>query len=550
MRRDLFLTAALGLAIFPGFAAPDPPAWGTGGESVIRDPKGETRLYTKESAGTALLNGSLVQYEEDKFPGTIVWGENNEVYVKDIIATMATDTYVKGIVEGDMITFEAGQLVEYVEPEDYDGVNGYGVGVGVARTEVNGNNVDFTYDPSVAEFRMKIAEDGSLSLVLPGEPFDGKTPPEYVLCYFYTDDFQFIGFSDYYQTYYPETYRVIEMPEGVETEQYVFVDEFDYANLVDVAYTDEYLYIRGLNLMMPESVVRAKIDGNKAVISQDEYMGIYMDLMFIFTKVYVANPDYNESKPGSIPYIAAPADMGYTLTLDREGGKITADTEGVYLSFQPGDDYAETLTFLSQFVLTYQSSPTGTPANPSRLKYLDNWVAYQGFADFQFNISNYSKEGTLLDVEHLYYQVLANGEPVIFGQRLAENLLGYEDEIYQYVPKNQRWLPYEFTNGIDIDKFGNSFDIGIYVPDVKTIGVQTLYIYDGVETYSDIVTLDVETGEIIETPASVDLIPESEIVKTEYYTLGGVKVANPDKGIYIKRVVYSNGKTSSVKVVY
>lgn len=279
-----------------------------------------------------------------------------------------------------------------------------------------------------------------------------------------------------------------------------------------------------------------------------------MNLMYIFTRVLTDNPAYNPILPGKEPaYIYAPADTGFTLTIDREGGKITADTPGVYLSFQPDtDNYEDALFFLSQFTLTYQKDSAGTPANPSHLKYSEEWVYYYGFSDFQFNISNYSNEGTLLDTEHLYYQVVVNGEPVIFGERLVTNLLGFEDVAYEKVPGSQRWLPYDFINGRDIEKWGNIFDIGIYVPDVKTIGVQSLYNYEDTFTYSDMVTLDVATGEIMETPSGVErVMPDADFSGTlNVYDLKGTKVMSTDdaselrklpKGLYIingKKVLF------------
>lgn len=534
------------------YADTDNPSWGSGGETVIRDPKGTTKLYTKEAAGTAVFANQLNLYEEDNFPAEIVWGENNEVYVKDIISTMPMDTYVKGEINGDMITFEAGQLVEYVSPEEYDGVHGYGIGVGVARSEIEGEIINFEYDPSISEYSLKMEKDGTLSLVLPGEPFDGQNVPEYMLCLFYTDDFQFIGFSDFYQIYHPEEYQLVTMPEGVTPEPYVFIDEYDFADFAYVAYTDDYLYIQGLNPMMPQSVVRAKIDGNKATIAQNEYMGVYLDLMFIFTKILIDNPDYDAGNSRSEPFIYAPSDMGFTLTLDRENGKIYADTPGVYLIFQPDEDtYENGLCQLGQFTLTYQSTLAGTPANPSHLRFYTDLVYYYGFANFQFNLSNYAKEGTLLDTSCLYYQVIVNDEPIIFGEQLVTNLLGFEDIAYEHVPGMQRWLPFDFFNGHDIDRvLGNIFDIGIYVADVKTIGVQSLYVYDDKYTYSDIVTLDVATGEITTSTTGINTVTDSPVVGEEYYTLGGLKVDKPGKGVFIKRMKHADGKVSVSKVVY
>lgn len=556
------------------YGAP-PTREGTDENGLITEPVGETRLYSKTSAGTAVLGNNLIMYE-DEFPAEVVWGEGNDVYFKDILSTAPTDTYVKGELDGDMITFKTGQIVEHIVDGPYE----YDMAIAIARTEFKPTTVDFFLDESITEYSVKVNKDGSMDLVLPGEPFNGEEPTEYVLCLYYADDNSFAGFSDFYQTYTPEDLVEIKMPFGVEPEQYVYVDDFDYASFVNVAYTDNYIYIEGLDPMMPESVVRAKIEGDKAIIPQNQYQGIYMGMFFIFTRILADNPEFNEKDPKSEPFIYLPEDQGFELKFDREAGKIYADTPGVYLVFQPAEDkYDNALCLLGEFTLTYQATSEGIPANPSRLQFRMDWVTYQGYADFMFNISNYSKEGHLLDVEGLYYSVIVNDERVIFGEQVLVDY--YDDSVtaYRGVPERQMWLPFLFNNNEDIFKLStNEFDIGIYVQDVKTIGVQSMYRHDDVFTYSDIVTLDVETGEIHTTPGdnggsdnpggdnpggdnpggddpgqgdddnnAVEVIGDSGVQSVEYFTLSGIKVDNPRNGIFVKRIKQSNGKVTVSK---
>ena len=520
-------------------------------DDVIWEAEGTKKLYSKSSAGTALFYGAIELYK-DVFPAEMVWGDNDEVYVKNILSTIPSESYVKGTLKDGVITFQAGQLVDYIEEE---GFPPYGLAVGVGRTVVNEQNdtYDFVLDPSITEFQIKVEKNGSMNLVLPGEPFNGEEPTEYILCLYYTDDNQFAGFSDFSQQYKPVDYEIVRMPFGVPQEQYVYIDDFDYASFVNVAWSDDYLYLQGLDPMIPEGVVKAKIDGNTATIAQNQYVGIYMGLSYIFTKVALDNPNYDIFDPSTDPYIFAPADQGYVLTFDRDKGEIMSDKPGIYLSFQPDEDnFWNVNCFLSDFVMKYQATAAGTPANPVPVRYFDAQAGYWGYTDFQFKISNYSTEGHLLDVEHLFYQVLVNGEPIIFGERTLINLNGEEAVAYVGVPEEQRWLPYLFSNDDDITKWSSSeFDVGIYVPDVKTLGVQSLYLYDGVATYSKLMTLDVETGEITESDGSgaVESIYQAEVKDVEYFTLSGVKVKNPQNGIFVKRTIYSDGKVTASKLL-
>lgn len=525
-----------------------------GPESVITDAQGEEKLYYKKAAGTFLFFGELNLYEEDAFPASIVWGENNEVYVKDILGTYTNDTYIKGTLDGDRITFPTKQIIEYIVDEEYH--EEYGIGIGIIRTEIDEEEdlINFYYDPSFESFEMTLNKKGGLDLVLPGQPFNGEDVPEYILGAYYTDEDRFNGFSDFFQTYTPTQLQTISMPFGVEPEPYVFIDEFDFADLVEVAYTDSYIYIRGLDPMIPKGVVRAKINGDTAVIDQNEYLGIYFGIHYIFTKVWLDNPDYDEADEQSFPYVMADPSVGFHLTFNREEGWIKADTPGVYLSFQPDENSLDNANcMISMFTLRHQESNLGTPANPTRLKYLyqDNLVAYYGYADFQFNISNYSTEGTLLDSDYLLYRIFVNGEPLVFRNEWVEGLNGEIVEAYRKVPGEQWWISFNFDNGNDITKFfTNEFDVGIYEPDVKTLGIQTMYIYpDSPVTYSQVVTLDVETGTVTVGPSSVTAVSDAPVVKTEFFNLSGQKVEKPSKGILIQRDIHSDGTLSSRKII-
>ena len=511
---------------------------------VITTVEGTSKLYNKHSVGTFVLNGIMAQYM-DEFPATVVWGEDDTIFIQDILSTVATGNYVKGTVSGNRINVPTNQTLDFYEEE------GYGINIGVLFTDINEDQVDFYYDPTITEFSYIINEDGSLSLDLPGRQFDGNLPPEYVIGIYYTDDNSFLGFCDYNQEYVVTDLTQIKMPEDADVEAYVLIDEFNYASLVDVAYVGDKLYIRGLSAMLPEGTIMARVEGNKAYVDQNEYLGIYFDQYFIMTKVLYDNPDYNEEDESSLPFLMAPSNVKFTLDIDKEAKTISAKEDGVYLSFQPDeDDYFNSVTVLGKFDLKYQSTTSGVPANPTKLKYTTEFASQQGFNDFFFTLSNFSTEGNLLNTETLYYRIFIDDEPLIFGEEIGLNLLDEEVTMYYGVPDQQIYMVYPFNNNNDIFKFSdNEFDIGIYVEGVTTIGVQAMYMNEGEKTFSDIVTLDVETGEIIE-DSGVEEISMSPVVKTEYFNISGRRVSYPEKGIYIVREIRKNGKVTTRKVIF
>ena len=86
--------------------------------------------------------------------------------------------------------------------------------------------------------------------------------------------------------------------------------------------------------------------------------------------------------------------------------------------------------------------------------------------------------------------------------------------------------------------------------------------YTNVEVYLNAIVEDIVKGQNADAEESVDeYFPQhvtagissptisSEIEKIEYYTLDGVKLNAPTKGINIRKITYANGKTASDKVI-
>lgn len=511
-------------------------------------PKGDIVNYNKKSVGTWLFGGMYLSLYEDEFPATVIWGNDNKVYFRNILSTFPYETYAEGVYSDGVITVPTGQMVAEEEGADY------AYNLGVFRTVPDGDDaVYFELDEDIESITFTVDADGTITLELPCDPFDGVNPPEYVMGFYFSDNYDFSGYCDFSQVYTKLDLELVTIPEDAEIMQYAYVDEFSYASIVEVAEYEGYLYIRGLNSMLPEATIKAKIEGDKAIVAQNEYLGVYFDMYYIFTKVLLDNPDYDEEDDESMPFIFAPSSEGFVLKLDRDGRRIYADTEGVYLSYHcDAEDFLNSLGLYGIFELKYQESFAGVPANPVDLEYHEEWVDMQGWNDFFFTISNFSKDGTLLDVEKLYYRVFVDGEPVVFYQHVGENLLGDEAVLYPDVPVKVELLPFLFNNNEDIFKFSlNAFDVGIYKFVEETIGVQSVYYFNDVFTCSDIVTLNLETGEITATPDTGVKTPEAEgeIVAITYYTVDGRPLSGPLKGICIRVDTYSNGLQTAKKVI-
>ena len=68
-------------------------------------------------------------------------------------------------------------------------------------------------------------------------------------------------------------------------------------------------------------------------------------------------------------------------------------------------------------------------------------------------------------------------------------------------------------------------------------------------TESDIITLDIDSGDVNETPSGVESIAGSKINSKVYYDMNGRQVVNPGNGIYILKTTLEDGNVKTKKVV-
>ena len=482
---------------------------------VIYSPKGEMKPYTKTVVGLDWGES----FHEDACT-CIVFGDNNEIYFRDIVlrvASMGFGSYVKGEINGGVITVPVPQtLVDY---------GGYGREVALMEKDSSGEwivsdipEITYTYNENT----------GVIMSSLPG------TPGQYAIGVKWTFDAIWNQIGDYVQVYTPYDGEFMTVPEGVTLEEYYYNDGY-YAYPVEIGVDNDDLYIQGLSLASPSAVVKAKIDGNKGYIPQNELLGTVMGY-FIWTKMMVPDP--------ALGWALVPSDETYGLEIDLENKTIKSSDPSQILIFNCEYDRVFYLDGFNDFVLSVQTSYAGTPQNPFGVSFDgEDFRDYYGIFGFNFNLSNISQEGTVLDTSYLYYSIFIDGDIYDF-----EELEGLYGIMYPGVEGIVSEMPFDFINGYDIDATSNTGRfIGIYPDGVTTIGVQAIYKYDGKTTCSDIVTYNVDTDEI--TVSGVESVKSDEIADIRYYDFNGKEISHPDKGMYIVRIILKDGRMITKKIV-
>lgn len=482
---------------------------------VIFDAEGAPVYYNLDVTGG--MYGDPFEYEGSV--ATIIYGEDNEVYFYDLMADAGFGTFTKGVKSEDKIIVELPQMAYY-----YDG---YGYGYMIALLEVNANG-EATMVEGNAEFL--VYDDGDIVMDLPQ---DG----DYALGLVFSDDLSDAGLYYTSMVYSPLDEEVAVIPEGVETEIYYFNDGV-YGHPAQVAFDDEYLYIQGLEELLPSfSVILAELNGNQAIIPQNEFVGVYYTYLN-YTKAVELT-----SKGG---YKLLGEDAVVTLDIDFTNKVITYAEGSPLLCINADMDELFELAIYDEFILKVQDSFAGVPKNPSNLEYLDDYLDFYGYYSFMFTIPNVSTDGDVLSNQDLYYRIFIDGDLYEFVEEYDDDL-GYN--IYDGFGEGDE-VPFVFNNGNDFYLWsGAQREVGIYIDGISTIGIQSVYKYNGTVTESDIVTLNVETGEETVTPAAVDQLFNSENINVKYYDLSGRQISHPEKGIYIMRGINSKGEVSAKKVI-
>lgn len=192
-------------------------------------------------------------------------------------------------------------------------------------------------------------------------------------------------------------------------------------------------------------------------------------------------------------------------------------------------EWGTTLTPLNEAV-------AAVPANPEALDFFDCGDE-SGYTRFDFNINLQDIDGNELHADKVTYSIYTDQDQLFtfdaatygagngFDQDMTEIPYGYSgDDFYL-----RRVYFYRTNNG----------DNPLLT---WRIGIQTHYTVDGVRNSSDIVYLEV-------IPSAIENVNTGKTIASErYYNMAGQEITSPS-GLAIKVTRYSDGTTSTTKVV-
>lgn len=454
--------------------------------------------------------GSIVQMVET---------EDGEVYLSHMASEYPVDTWIKGKKVNNTVVIEGVQAI-YME---YDGDLDEDLAVYLVpmkvRIDESGRGTfvateDLTYVFNIEEDGSLVAADPELLLgVCVHSAYEDATGE---------DKWIWKGFGDRDIKMMPNTAETVKLPEGLETEDWVWQDQWDHA-FVQVAIDGEDFYINGMYRSLPEAWVKGKIADGKVTFPSGQYLGADMEI-FYYTYFCGANFTEEEDEEGN-PVLMSSLAESAIFAYDAESKTLTTERGYVINSTK---DRLYPLYAYDQVSVGYQNrNPETAPAAPYDLElFLSDWGN-----SIWFQLPNTDVDGNLLNEKNLYYEIYVNGEIQTFFL-MDENWDMYESTR----------IPYAYNDGFDIFVEGQDHTVYLYADDLTTISIRSVYINENGDEIFSAYAIEGETG-----ISATDV--NKTVVSEKYFDLQGRAIKGNTQGIIIKAVTYSDGTEERVKTI-
>lgn len=491
-------------------------------DEVITNPKGDRVVYSRSSVSVMPMGDTPMETEEYGFAGVLVFGENDEVYLRNPFSQFVTGSYLEGLIAHstdsglhNMLVFELPQLITIYEEDG----ESYDLFACMMQFSKDGERVEMA-DNQMLEFFH--TDDNGWEMADYGSSFLGLT----------FDDSEWTGFAEKNIVYLPISDVPAETPEGVEFEPWMMT----YGNeghYVDVAIDGDKCYVKNFLDTSEKSLAPTvgTVTENGIVFSSPQYLGVNEDNSYL---TYFYGGEVKRT------YIE---DVNTTVTSFIPADEMTFETdgEGKYVSgqsamFTPYTDieseYFWSMGFYEKPSLQKSVSQDLVPANPSVVDYCYYPNYMFGYVSFEIPMLN--TEGQILDSSHLYYNVYFDGE-----------LLELNPDEYPLLRETLIDIPYDFedrTGGSgDIKIEGSKHTLIIYREGLEEIGIQSFYVDESGERYnSDLITCYT---------SGIETMEADNIAEETYIDLAGNRVQIPGKGMYIRLVRLTDGTVIARKVV-
>lgn len=450
---------------------------------VEEQPEGELKSY-KRSGWSYIEDWDGIYRSQQSGLAKVVFAENNEVYLENVISTINSGKWIKGTLGEDKktITIAPGEIVEessvYIYDEAQDDYISYDGKLKLTMLKVTLDKGYITFSED-ATTPITYTIDGD-SIVLNNTELDKE-----VLGVVY-DSFtggaemingEWASYADCETKYKLFTEKVIVVPEDVTLEDYTLTSKSIYDETTETLFVlmgmkGNDVYLTQFSSTLPNAVVKGNINGNTIEFPSKQFIGdAYGYLCYLMTSSYELIP----SEWGGVDQQHTFTDK-FVFNYDASTHTLTPATAQTAMLVNANDVYPVAFNIYNEPVIKLFVETPATPADPE-IASVDDFYELEGDWCVSLFINTTGTEGELLNTEKLYYRMYVN-----------DNLYTFTNEKYEF-GEDMTLIPYSFydeKNGYILQTY---FGVNVYVKEqtINNVGVQTVYKGGNEEHASNIV---------------------------------------------------------------
>lgn len=458
-------------------------------EIITETPEGTFLNCVRKGSAYYVYFMYVMNTSFDGMVGSVVFGPNNEVYIKDIISQLGAGTWVKGTLTGSKINIDFPQKIYNVDGEDLYADLLYYDAESQWYAQVQGRHtVTLNYSANTNTISCPLMSDLATGNNIIGLVYD---------------DGEWGGFGDWGFNFKPMKDEPVAAPENLETTIYSVSAEGYDGGLANVGFDGNDIYIQGIYNGIPEGWVKGTIEGNKAIFKSGQYIGPdystnYHEYLVSATAEQVWDDYYGE---WYTEYSLTEGD----IVFDYDPETKTLSNSTMFLvnagTTQVGYAAVYDKATIQPFVEVAATPATPTDFNVSDPD-LDYYLYGYGWGTMEFNLPCSDVDGNYIlpdKLSYVYY-TRVNGE-------VKELTLSADD--YINLDEDMTEIPYNFTDDWDIVALGSTHYTYYFVIGPEAFGVQAIYRGAGEERRSEIAWYEVEgLGSEVQPAAATPAYPD------------------------------------------
>lgn len=422
--------------------------------------------------------------------------DGSTIYFRDLTPGFNGDdnveySWVKGSVEGNDITVEAGQVLYKTDIQ--------ALYLEAVTVDEWGQVQDFLPEVHFTIEGDKIVQaDNSIRVSV----FDNAETMEEAGFFIFMNNFEMQPMGEV---------EACTPPDGLPHEQWMLTADTG-SRFVDVVRDGSDFYVAGLSTMAPDDYVKGSLaDGT---------------LTFRSGSILLSHPTRYLRLIGASP--AGTDEWGYPLLEMTMSFSLAANADATAFTMQPAEDFIAEASYFNFTMLNgccdvrmfqYAGDVAATPATPEIVE----WNEEDGI--LRINVPCADINGNFINPALLTYRIYLDGEPHVLSP----------DEYYA-LPGEMTDIPYDFSDQYDIYSNGDLKTIFLHAPEFSRIEAESTYTVDGDARTSARAQLSgVEAG-----------VAEAEVTGVYYTDMLGRRVAAPAAGSLLLR--HSTRADGSVSV--